>query len=124
MIRRPPRSTLFPYTTLFRSKLSGFYLPFEYIDLMTMLKSSKNLQYREPCMVNNAKVTLHQSGHVVGGASVVVEHEGKKMFYTGDINTRGSKLLRPADLDFGEIEDRKSTRLNSSQPISRMPSSA
>src|SRR2546422_11422100 len=26
MIRRPPRSTLFPYTTLFRSKFSGFFL--------------------------------------------------------------------------------------------------
>src|SRR2546429_9848028 len=25
MIRRPPRSTLFPYTTLFRSHLSGFF---------------------------------------------------------------------------------------------------
>src|SRR5260370_14475983 len=25
MIRRPPRSTLFPYTTLFRSSLSGPY---------------------------------------------------------------------------------------------------
>src|SRR3712207_7980619 len=25
MIRRPPRSTLFPYTTLFRSSLSGIY---------------------------------------------------------------------------------------------------
>src|SRR3712207_7523163 len=24
MIRRPPRSTLFPYTTLFRSRLSGW----------------------------------------------------------------------------------------------------
>src|SRR3989442_5716092 len=24
MIRRPPRSTLFPYTTLFRSKVMGF----------------------------------------------------------------------------------------------------
>src|SRR5688572_10790257 len=24
MIRRPPRSTLFPYTTLFRSQLEGF----------------------------------------------------------------------------------------------------
>src|SRR5258708_10225103 len=24
MIRRPPRSTLFPYTTLFRSQLQGF----------------------------------------------------------------------------------------------------
>src|SRR3712207_7334562 len=26
MIRRPPRSTLFPYTTLFRSTPRGFYL--------------------------------------------------------------------------------------------------
>jgi putative mRNA 3-end processing factor len=85
-------------------KLSGFYLPFEYIDVMTMLKSSKNLQYREPHMVNDARMTLYESGHVVGGSTVVVEHDGKKVFYTGDINTRGSKLLRPADLDFGEID--------------------
>src|SRR3712207_9093991 len=27
MIRRPPRSTLFPYTTLFRSGLYGVHLP-------------------------------------------------------------------------------------------------
>src|SRR3712207_8064511 len=27
MIRRPPRSTLFPYTTLFRSAVSGSLLP-------------------------------------------------------------------------------------------------
>src|SRR5256885_9783061 len=25
MIRRPPRSTLFPYTTLFRSRFTGYY---------------------------------------------------------------------------------------------------
>ena len=74
-------------------KLSGFYLPFEYIDLMTMMKNSKNMQYRESYMVNDAKVTLHESGHVVGGSTVVVEHEGKKVFYTGDINTRGLKVV-------------------------------
>src|SRR5258708_39272431 len=28
MIRRPPRSTLFPYTTLFRSKYAGFVCGF------------------------------------------------------------------------------------------------
>src|SRR5437867_6496664 len=27
MIRRPPRSTLFPYTTLFRSVVCGFNIP-------------------------------------------------------------------------------------------------
>src|SRR5438874_11387412 len=26
MIRRPPRSTLFPYTTLFRSSMSGWFM--------------------------------------------------------------------------------------------------
>src|SRR5438477_7388806 len=29
MIRRPPRSTLFPYTTLFRSELKSFLGPLE-----------------------------------------------------------------------------------------------
>src|SRR5258707_3871911 len=28
MIRRPPRSTLFPYTTLFRSRVDGTFLAF------------------------------------------------------------------------------------------------
>src|SRR5256885_1005264 len=27
MIRRPPRSTLFPYTTLFRSEIGGYVIP-------------------------------------------------------------------------------------------------
>lgn len=85
-------------------KISGFYLPFEYIDIITMMKHSKNLQYNEEYMVNDVKVTLHESGHVLGGASVILEHNGKRIFYTGDINTRGSKLLRPADLDFGDID--------------------
>jgi len=85
-------------------KISGFYLPFEYIDLLTMMKHSKNLQYREPHMINDFKVTLHESGHIIGGATILVEHEEKRLFYTGDINTRGSKLLRPADLDFDEVD--------------------
>src|SRR2546429_9010869 len=32
MIRRPPRSTLFPYTTLFRSPLHGFEVPQAVVD--------------------------------------------------------------------------------------------
>lgn len=85
-------------------KISGFYLPFEYIDIITMMKHSKNLQYKETYRVNDVKLTLHESGHVLGGASIILEHNDKRIFYTGDINTRGSKLLRPADLDFGEID--------------------
>src|SRR2546425_7280889 len=33
MIRRPPRSTLFPYTTLFRSKTSDFHFTGAFVDI-------------------------------------------------------------------------------------------
>ncbi|HYJ02084.1 MAG TPA: MBL fold metallo-hydrolase [Nitrososphaeraceae archaeon] len=85
-------------------KISGFYLPFENIDLDRMVKSHKNLEYREPYNIKETYVTLYESGHVLGGSTIVVENKGKRIFYTGDINTRGSKILRPADLDIDEID--------------------
>ena len=85
-------------------KISGFYLPFEYLDLMTMMKRSKVLKYKEPYEINDVTITLHESGHILGGSTVVVEHEKKRLFYTGDINTRGSKLLRQADLNLDPID--------------------
>jgi putative mRNA 3-end processing factor len=85
-------------------KISGFYLPFEYLDLMTMMKRSKSLNYKEPYKVNDLSITLHESGHILGGSTVVVENDNKRLFYTGDINTRGSKLLRQADLELDPID--------------------
>ena len=38
MIRRPPRSTLFPYTTLFRSKIAidGYIIQIDHADIKAM----------------------------------------------------------------------------------------
>jgi putative mRNA 3-end processing factor len=85
-------------------KISGFYLPFEYADLNNMMSHSRTLQYKERHLINNMQITLNESGHIIGGSSIIVESEGKRIFYTGDINTRGSKLLRPADLDLPEVD--------------------
>jgi putative mRNA 3-end processing factor len=85
-------------------KISGLFLPFEYLDLVNMINHSEGLNYRENHDINDVNITLYESGHIIGGASVIVEHQGKRIFYTGDINTRGSKLLRPADLDIPEID--------------------
>lgn len=84
-------------------KISGFYLPFEYLDLLNMKNHSRELRYREPYLIDGVQISLFNSGHVLGGATITISHENKRIFYTGDINTRGSKLLRPADLDIGEI---------------------
>ena len=85
-------------------KISGFYLPFEYADLNNMMSHSKTLQYKERQLINKMQITLYESGHIIGGSSILVESEGKRIFYTGDINTRGSKLLRSADLDLPEVD--------------------
>jgi putative mRNA 3-end processing factor len=85
-------------------KISGFYLPFQYHDLVNMLNHARHLDYKSSHTIKDTSITFHESGHVIGGATVLVESDGKKLFYTGDMNTRGSKVLRPADLDVGEID--------------------
>src|SRR3712207_8865909 len=51
MIRRPPRSTLFPYTTLFRSFYGGTYFPKEqWIHVLTTLAE---LYIEQPEKVND-----------------------------------------------------------------------
>ncbi len=85
-------------------KISGFYLPFEYMEVMGMLDSSRTYYYREEFEVGDLKITLHNAGHIVGSAVIVVEHDGRRLFYTGDINARGSRILESADLDVGNID--------------------
>lgn len=85
-------------------RISGFYLPFEYIDLVAMQKSSRSTSYREPFSLNDTTVVFHESGHVVGGSTIVVEYDNKRIFYTGDINTKGTKMMRAMDLDIGDID--------------------
>src|SRR3712207_6954887 len=93
MIRRPPRSTLFPYTTLFRS------------DTRIIGRSMKRLDILIPHeRLTDVNDLLHK--HKVGGMS----------FY--EIKGRGRAKREPVSVGRGVMrytpEDRKSTRLNSS----------
>ena len=78
--------------------------PFDMQEVSKMMMSSKEIGYREKISRGNASFELRESGHVVGGGAVLVESEGKRLYYTGDINPRGSRMLREADFDFGEID--------------------
>src|SRR5258705_13712760 len=84
MIRRPPRSTLFPYTTLFRSQTRADVLRGEYG------------RYR----ANNDLLSYHLDIRV----------DPAKQFLSGK-NTIRFRMLRD---DTRMSRDRKSTRLNSS----------
>lgn len=49
------------------------------------------------------KFTYLNSGHIPGGASILIEAEGKKLLYTADVNTENTNLMIPADLE--DIQD-------------------
>src|SRR3712207_8640295 len=86
MIRRPPRSTLFPYTTLFRSLLPPLPLPLQRVRAVGAALRRRPHAGAEP-------------GAAPGGSG------GFRLRHGG---------VRLEDLHRGRALDRKSTRLNSS----------
>jgi len=73
-------------------------------EIDNMMQKAKTIGFKEKITRGNATFELRSSGHVIGGSTVLVESNNKKLFYTGDINLRGSRLLPPADLDIGEMD--------------------
>ena len=59
MIRRPPRSTLFPYTTLFRSQYTALTYSFSYLEPVCCFMSNSNC-----CFLTCTQIS-HEAGQVV-----------------------------------------------------------
>ena len=78
--------------------------PFDLPEVNNMMKNAKEIGFKQKITKGNATFELRESGHVIGGSTVLVESEGKRMFYTGDIKTNGSRMLREMDMDVGEID--------------------
>src|SRR3989441_13369335 len=111
MIRRPPRSTLFPYTTLFRSECHRVGVP-----AFVKPKTSRLFSYRgTTAIVCNAKeagffVTraLTDDESVEQAGTALLAHFG----CSAVVITRGEKGM--SAFEDAASRDRKSTRLNSS----------
>ena len=78
--------------------------PFDYHHVNSMIKNTKEIGFREPVKTGDVKFELRSSGHVIGGSTILIEAEGKRLFYTGDISPRGSRMLPKADLEIGDID--------------------
>src|SRR3712207_9143321 len=94
MIRRPPRSTLFPYTTLFRSGLI--------LDPITLLKDAT---------IGDALRLMRENK--IGGIPII-DNGG---ILVGILTNRDLRFEQDYTRPVSEVmtkEDRKSTRLNSS----------
>jgi len=84
--------------------LSGYYLPFEYLELQTMLQNCVNLDYREKRVLGDIQLQLLDAGHLPGSAQALIEAEGKRLVYTSDYNMLSTRLLSEADRNYGPLD--------------------
>lgn len=77
-------------------KLSGYYLPFEYIEYDIMMRNRNDLAYGQKVKMGDIEFSLFNAGHIQGSAMVNVETGGKRVLYTGDINTSNTRLTNSA----------------------------
>lgn len=85
-------------------KLERNFCLFGSNEINAMMRNSKIIEYNKKTTINDLTFELKYSGHVIGGSTIVVESENKRLFYTGDINTSGSRLLHGADLDLDKVD--------------------
>jgi putative mRNA 3-end processing factor len=85
-------------------KLSGYYLPYEFMDLETMMEHIVNVQYRHPFEVGKGTVTLLNAGHIPGSSQALVEVAGKRLVYTSDFNLKPTRLVGSADCNYGDLD--------------------
>lgn len=83
--------------------LAGYYLPYEFLELDSVLHNRREITLNQEVMIGNIKVRFIEAGHIPGSVQTIATlGNGKTVVYTGDINLSTTRLLNPASLDYGE----------------------
>ncbi len=85
-------------------KLSGYFLPYEFMDLESMLNHAVPVDYHSKFKVGDAEISLVNAGHIPGSAQVIVETDGKRILYTGDYNLVPTHLVPGADREYKNLD--------------------
>ncbi len=85
-------------------EIRGHYLPFEYLELETMVNTAHKIPLESEFNIGPVQLKLIHAGHIPGSASILIEADGKRILYTGDINSSDSHLMNGAVTDYGELD--------------------
>lgn len=82
------------------AELRGQKPPYKERDISRTARDVVEVSYDEPQTTRDGGLvfTYRNAGHIPGGACIVLEAEGKRVVYTGDINTEKSLLMVPSTL--------------------------
>lgn len=80
-------------------RLSGYYLPFEYPELMTLMENVKAVDIEDSLWIDNIYIESLNSGHIPGSTMYKITYGDRSIIYTGDINTIETRLVKGLDMN-------------------------
>ncbi|MGD0494481.1 MAG: MBL fold metallo-hydrolase [Candidatus Bathyarchaeia archaeon] len=84
--------------------LSSYYLPFEFLELKSMMQNSKHVDFDVEQKVGDMAFQFKNAGHIPGSTQTLIEAEGKRLLYTGDFNIMNTRLLEGAKMNYGDLD--------------------
>lgn len=86
------------------SREEGIELPFRKRDVKKTINSFLPISYKIPFKIKNTEITFFDAGHIPGSCMSFLDFRGKTLLYTGDFNTRNTRLLKKADTDLPKVD--------------------
>lgn len=87
-------------------------IPYTHDEIDLLVKSIKDYSYNENFSIrglrhnsnSDIEITFFDAGHILGSAAVLIEAEGKRIFYTGDINLSSQEILAGGELPAQSVD--------------------
>ncbi len=70
---------------------------YETADVIKTMGFWQKRKYHEIVNVGGFKVELYDAGHILGSASILIEAEGKKIVFSGDLGNTPSPFINPTE---------------------------
>lgn len=77
---------------------------YEKRDINKILRNFEIINYKEPDYIDGARFEYFDAGHIPGAASPYLEFNGKKILYSGDINTETTRLVDKAKIPVKDVD--------------------
>jgi metallo-beta-lactamase family protein len=66
-------------------------------DISRLMQHWRSVVYHQPIDLGAAKVTFYSAGHILGSASILIEAEGKRIIFSGDLGNQPAPLIGPGE---------------------------
>ncbi|MEK7462939.1 MAG: MBL fold metallo-hydrolase, partial [Patescibacteria group bacterium] len=89
------------------------------MDVNQLMSQWEGVEYYRDFNIGEAKITFYNAGHILGSSIIVVEADGKKIAFTGDLGNNPPDLIKGTDFlenaDYCVIESAYGDRIH--EPI-------